>query len=239
MTLKGAVALAMSVAVHGAALLAIGSAMHEPGDGAALPRRESVPVRVRLIPAQAMHADKATPSTGPVRAMAPDAGASPRRAARRLVAHSEGLRPAPPPADVMAPAIALPPVRAETAAVQSGAAEAITQSPESGMADRGEATQAPSLASAGTMEPTYLNAPGPAYPPAAREDGQEGLVILRVRISADGLPLDIALRRSSGSRVLDRAAIAAVRRWTFVPARRGSHPIESWINVPIRFRLEG
>ena len=89
------------------------------------------------------------------------------------------------------------------------------------------------------MEPTYLNAPEPAYPPAAREDGQEGLVILRVRISADGLPLDIALRRSSGSRVLDRAAIAAVRRWTFVPARRGSHPIESWINVPIRFRLEG
>ncbi len=139
----------------------------------------------------------------------------------------------------MTPPIARPPVRAEAAAVQAGAMEAIAQSIGPERADRGEATRAPSLASAGTMGPAYLSAPGPTYPPAAREDGQEGLVILRVRISADGLPLDIALRRSSGSRVLDRAAIAAVQRWTFVAARRGSHPIESWIDVPIRFRLQG
>ena len=64
MTLKGSVALAMSVAVHGVALIAIGSAMHGPKAGPALPRRESVPVRVRLIPAQAMHAGQAAPPTG-------------------------------------------------------------------------------------------------------------------------------------------------------------------------------
>ena len=83
----------------------------------------------------------------------------------------------------------------------------------------------------------YLHAPEPGYPPSAREDGQEGLVILRVRVSTGGLPVEIALRRSSGFRALDRAAIAAVKHWTFVPARQAGHPVESWIDVPIRFHL--
>ncbi|HSJ96484.1 MAG TPA: TonB family protein, partial [Myxococcota bacterium] len=43
--------------------------------------------------------------------------------------------------------------------------------------------------------------------------------------------------RSSGHRALDRAAVAGVERWTFVPARRGGHAVEGWLDVPIRFEL--
>jgi protein TonB len=83
----------------------------------------------------------------------------------------------------------------------------------------------------------YLHTPEPAYPASAREEGEEGVVLLRVRISRSGMPEEIVLVRSSGFGALDRAAIAGVKRWSFTPARRGDEPIEAWMQVPIRFRL--
>jgi protein TonB len=46
------------------------------------------------------------------------------------------------------------------------------------------------------------------------------------------------LARSSGAEDLDHAALAAVRVWRFQPGTRGSSPVEAWVNVPVRFRLE-
>ena len=62
-------------------------------------------------------------------------------------------------------------------------------------------------------------------------------MVLRVRISTAGRPTEIRLGRSSGFAVLDRAAIVAVRHWTFVAATDGRRAIESWMDIPIRFRL--
>jgi protein TonB len=83
----------------------------------------------------------------------------------------------------------------------------------------------------------YRHTPEPAYPASAREEGEEGVVLLRVRISRSGLPEEIVLESSSGFPELDSAAIAGVRQWSFTPARRGDEPIEAWMQVPIRFRL--
>ena len=33
------------------------------------------------------------------------------------------------------------------------------------------------------------------------------------------------------------AAVAAVKRWTFVPAKRGDEAVDGWVNVPIDFKL--
>ena len=44
-----------------------------------------------------------------------------------------------------------------------------------------------------------------------------GTVTLRVSLSAVGDVLDVAIARSSGSRLLDRAAQDAVRTWRFLP----------------------
>lgn len=85
----------------------------------------------------------------------------------------------------------------------------------------------------------YLRNPAPRYPLAARRAGEQGTVTLRVLVARDGLPMRVELERSSGSRHLDAAALEAVRAWRFVPARRGSDPVESWVLVPIVFRLEG
>jgi len=46
------------------------------------------------------------------------------------------------------------------------------------------------------------------------------------------------LEKTSGVRILDDAAVEAVKHWTFVPARRGNTRIEAPVNVPILFHLK-
>jgi protein TonB len=84
----------------------------------------------------------------------------------------------------------------------------------------------------------YLDNPRPAYPALARRLGEQGRVVLRVRVAADGLPLDVALQAGSGSPRLDQAAIDTVRRWKFVPARLGGEAIAATVLVPIVFSLK-
>jgi periplasmic protein TonB len=88
------------------------------------------------------------------------------------------------------------------------------------------------------FEVAYLNNPRPAYPPTARKLGLDGLVLLRVEVSAKGTPEKIAIAQTSGASLLDDAAMKAVQGWTFVPARRGDTPIAHPVEVPIRFRLK-
>lgn len=85
----------------------------------------------------------------------------------------------------------------------------------------------------------YLQNPAPRYPPLARRMGQQGKVVLRVLVNPGGGPAQIELRTSSGSEALDEAALDAVRRWRFVPAKRGDQPVAAWVLVPITFTLQG
>jgi len=89
------------------------------------------------------------------------------------------------------------------------------------------------------FDAAYLSNPPPGYPPAARRAGQQGTVTLRVLVKRDGLPLKVEVEKSSGSSHLDAAARDTVWGWRFVPARQGGDPIESWVLVPVVFRLEG
>lgn len=84
----------------------------------------------------------------------------------------------------------------------------------------------------------YLNNPRPAYPPIARKLGLEGIVLLRVEVSAKGAPDKIVIAQSSGASLLDEAATKAVQGWTFVPARRGELAVAHPVEVPIRFQLK-
>jgi len=85
----------------------------------------------------------------------------------------------------------------------------------------------------------YLRNPAPRYPVAARRAGEQGTVTLRVLVTRDGQPARVDVEKPSGSAHLDAAAVEAVRAWRFVPARQGADAIESWVLVPIVFRLEG
>lgn len=85
--------------------------------------------------------------------------------------------------------------------------------------------------------PDYRDNPKPLYPALAVRRHQEGLVSLRVEINPSGQVTQVVLNQSSGFPLLDEAAIQAVKQWEFVPARIGSLPVESEIQVPIRFTL--
>lgn len=84
----------------------------------------------------------------------------------------------------------------------------------------------------------YLRNPAPAYPTLSRRAKEQGRVLLHVLVSAGGEAQSIEVRDSSGFERLDRAAIDAVRRWRFAPARRGSEAIAAWALVPILFQLD-
>jgi len=85
----------------------------------------------------------------------------------------------------------------------------------------------------------YLNNPAPNYPSVSRRLGEQGLVLLQVQVAADGTASSVELQTGSGSTRLDQAALAAVKKWRFTPAKRGDQPISASVVVPVRFSLEG
>lgn len=84
----------------------------------------------------------------------------------------------------------------------------------------------------------YLKNPAPPYPPLSRRMGEEGKVILRVSVTAQGSADSVEIKTSSGSTRLDEAAQKTVRNWKFIPAKRGDLGVQSWVLVPIIFKLE-
>ncbi|MDH7569711.1 MAG: energy transducer TonB, partial [Armatimonadota bacterium] len=78
----------------------------------------------------------------------------------------------------------------------------------------------------------------PRYPEAARNDEHQGAVSLQVVVRPDGTCGEVTVTRSSGSRVLDAAAVRAVQQWRWEPARRGDEPVESTFACRVRFELE-
>ena len=86
---------------------------------------------------------------------------------------------------------------------------------------------------------SYLDNPAPVYPPLARRMGEEGRVMLRVYVEASGLASKVEIRTSSGSERLDQAALEAVKRWKFVPARHGDLAVPAYVVVPVSFSLRG
>lgn len=100
------------------------------------------------------------------------------------------------------------------------------------------APAAPAAPSRPRFDADYLDNPKPAYPHVSRKFKEEGRVVLRVQVAANGLPIDVALHAGSGSERLDQAALEAVRRWKFVPARLGNEPVAASVLVPIVFSLK-
>ena len=97
---------------------------------------------------------------------------------------------------------------------------------------------APIALVAARFDADYLHNPKPVYPALSRRLGEEGKVLLKVRVSAQGTALEVAISKSSGFPRLDAAAEDAVARWRFVPARRGDEPVDASVVVPITFALD-
>jgi protein TonB len=87
----------------------------------------------------------------------------------------------------------------------------------------------------GIQAPRKIVDVAPVYPPLARETHVQGVVILEVVIDDDG---DVASARVLRSvTLLDQAAVEAVRRWRFSPARLNGEAIPVVMTVTVNFTL--
>jgi periplasmic protein TonB len=84
----------------------------------------------------------------------------------------------------------------------------------------------------------YLNNPSPSYPRLSRRIGEEGRVLLKVLVSAEGKANTVEIEKSSGFQRLDQSALDAVKQWRFIPARKGKESLSAYVLVPISFSLE-
>ncbi|NWD90666.1 energy transducer TonB, partial [Pseudomonas sp. K5002] len=99
------------------------------------------------------------------------------------------------------------------------------------------APPAPAPVTPASANAAYLKNPAPEYPSLAQRRGWEGTVLLRVHVLATGKPGEIQIQKSSGRQQLDEAALAAVKRWSFVPAKQGDVAQDGWVSVPIDFKI--
>ena len=87
-------------------------------------------------------------------------------------------------------------------------------------------------------QPDDLHNDPPLYPEESQAAHEEGVVILRVEVTAAGLPASVSILKSSGYFRLDQAARRAVEHWKFRPAVAGGAPIVSEVDTPVHFTLE-
>jgi protein TonB len=127
------------------------------------------------------------------------------------------------------------PVIETTTSTAPAPATAIAAPPENKAANAAPAEESFSQA---RFDANYLRNPAPPYPALSKRMGEEGKVVLRVSVSPQGTADSVEIRTSSGSPRLDESAQRTVRNWKFVPARRGDAPVQSWVLVPIIFKLE-
>jgi protein TonB len=101
------------------------------------------------------------------------------------------------------------------------------------------APAAPNAPTGGALEvPSYFRNPPPPYPAEARRLAQEGLVMIRVQVDAQGKVASALVSNTSGYALLDEAAMKTAGGWQFKPAHLAGIAVSTQVDVPIRFRLK-
>lgn len=77
----------------------------------------------------------------------------------------------------------------------------------------------------------------PKYPQLSRKKKEQGTVLLKLLVKADGTVGNVNVLKSSGFSRLDQAALQAVKHWRFVPAKQQGKAIDFWYEMPMTFAL--
>jgi protein TonB len=109
--------------------------------------------------------------------------------------------------------------------------------PVLGQGAKGDGTGGSGEALSNTARPIGGYQVKPRYPESARRAGLQGVTTLRVRVLENGRVGDVLVEQSAGFRDLDTAAVDAVKKWLFEPARRGKDPVSVWVLLPVKFEL--
>jgi protein TonB len=141
---------------------------------------------------------------------------------KAAVTHPEKTTPSP----------SAPAVQAHTASTSNDAVPATATTASTSRAQAMPALTLPSSEAQG------LNNPQPVYPKLSRRLNEQGQVVIRVYVGADGSAQQGEIKTSSGYDRLDQEALRTVLRWRFVPGQRLGTPEAMWFNVPVNFVLE-
>lgn len=260
---KAGGAFLASLLVHGAVIAGFASL---PALNPGLPRPEPVPMLLALLPApqpepQIEAARAPAPATVqeavqplPPESVAVPLAESPAPPLPEPVRVAVAPLPLPPVPEVLPhlepppPAAKVPPkprpvVKKAVAPAAAPAAEVSTSTTTApAPAPAAIAVAAPAAPEVAAVplitDPRFREPPvKPTYPPRAAALDQQGEALVRVRVGPDGDQEEVLLWRSSGFELLDRAALATVRRWRFEPYRRDGIAFAAWVQVPIRFTL--
>lgn len=74
------------------------------------------------------------------------------------------------------------------------------------------------------------------YPEAAQRAGIEGIVIVRALVTRTGQVHDIVVDQAD-NKLLEEAAVEAVRKTPFTPAIQNKQPVATWVQVDVHFQL--
>lgn len=144
---------------------------------------------------------------------------------------------------------ALLPRRVQWASESSAGISSSEKGPHKGASDAGNPMQAAASRDGGKEEspietrfgesaaPAFLHREMPVYPAMARRLGREGRVLLKLTIDERGTLLNIEVLEKAGYG-LTEAAVEAVKKSTFLPAKKNGKPIASRALLSVQFRLE-
>jgi TonB family protein len=78
----------------------------------------------------------------------------------------------------------------------------------------------------------------PKYPEIAQEAGIEGTVIVQVFVDEKGRVKEMSIMKGIPNSGLDEAAMEAIKKTRFKPAKAREKSVGVWISIPINFRLK-
>ena len=78
----------------------------------------------------------------------------------------------------------------------------------------------------------------PQYPEIAQEAGIEGVVVVQAFIDKKGRVKETLILKGVPNTGLDEAAMEAIRKTRFKPAKQRERAVGVWISIPVNFKLK-
>ena len=86
--------------------------------------------------------------------------------------------------------------------------------------------------------PVAMSPIRPTYPEIAQEAGIEGVVVVQAFIDEKGRVKETLILKGVPNTGLDEAAMEAIRKTRFRPAKQRERSVGVWISIPVNFRLK-
>jgi periplasmic protein TonB len=117
-----------------------------------------------------------------------------------------------------------------------GNAESLTETGTAGNSGSEEVFNPDGIFETAEINPAFVNRVNPVFPENARRLGVEGKTVVRVLVDKTGKPLRASILKTS-SELFDEAAVSAVMRSTFTPAKQNGLAVACWLTIPFSFKL--